>query len=318
MKVSIVVALTLSLLSSSSSTHLRQTENRREKNPYVVVLGIAQDGGVPQAGTKEHAGWRNGDFKRHVVCIALIDPTTSERWMIDCTPDFPEQLHFLDEIMPVEDRPGLSGIFLTHAHMGHYTGLVHLGHESIGAREVPVYAMPRMLQFLTTNGPWDQLVRYKNITLIPLSDGEPVRLNPRLTIKPFLVPHRQEYSEVVGYWITGPTRSAVFIPDIDSWEEWDDLGTLLEDVISQTDVAYVDGTFYDNGEIPGRDMSAFPHPFIAHTMERLAPLSPEERAKVRFIHLNHTNPSLLLESDARRTIEKNGFRVAEEMECVDL
>jgi pyrroloquinoline quinone biosynthesis protein B len=284
----------------------------------VIVLGIAQDGGIPQAGTKEHKGWDDDDFKRHVVCLAVIDPVTSQRWMIDCTPDFPEQLHDLDELMPVEGRPGLDGIFLTHAHMGHYTGLMHLGHESMGAREVPVHAMPRMFDFLSTNGPWDQLVRYENIALKPLSDGTPIRVNPRLTITPFSVPHRQEYSEVVGYRITGPSRSVVFIPDIDSWEEWDDLGTRIETVISEANVAYLDGTFYSNDDIPGRDISGFPHPFITHTMTRLEQLSPEERGKIRFLHLNHTNPVLLPGSDARDTIEQKGFGVADEMERVDL
>ena len=286
--------------------------------PYLVVLGIAQDGGVPQAGTKAHPGWDDPTFKRLVVSLALVDPVTSQRWLFEATPDFREQLHRLDTVFPVEEKPGLDGIFLTHAHMGHYTGLMHLGHESMGAQGVPVYAMPRMQAYLSNNGPWDQLVRYENIALKPLADGTPVRLNDRLSVTPILVPHRQEYSEVVGFRIDGPNRSALFLPDIDSWEEWDAQGTRIEDVIAAVDVAYLDASFYANGEIPGRDMSGFPHPFITHSMDRFAALPPEERARVRFIHLNHTNPALRPDSDARRTIEQNGFRVAEEMERVGL
>jgi pyrroloquinoline quinone biosynthesis protein B len=280
----------------------------------VLVLGIAQDGGVPQAGTKVHRGWSDATFARGVVCLAIVDPRTSQRWMIDCTPDFPAQLHRLDEVAPAEGKPGLAGIFLTHAHIGHYTGLVHLGLEVMGASGVPVYAMPRMTAFLKENGPWDQLVRYENIKLEPLSAGTAVTLRDGLSVEPFLVPHRQEYSEVVGYRITGPNRSALFIPDIDSWEEWAEQGSRIEEIIPTVDVAYIDATFYSNGEIPGRDMSGFPHPFITHTMERLAHLSPHERGKVRFIHLNHTNPALNPDSDARREILERGFRVAEEME----
>ena len=286
--------------------------------PYLVVLGIAQDGGVPQAGTKAHPGWEDPAFKRLVVSLALVDPATSQRWLFEATPDFREQLHRLDTVFPVEEKPGLDGIFLTHAHMGHYTGLMHLGHESMGAQGVPVYAMPRMQTYLSNNGPWDQLVRYENIALQPLADGTPVRLNDRLSVTPFLVPHRQEYSEVVGFRIDGPNRSALFIPDIDSWEEWDAQGTRIEDVIAEVDVAYLDASFYANGEIPGRDMSDFPHPFITHSMERFAALPAEERARVWFIHLNHTNPALRPDSDARRTIEQKGFRVAEEGERVGL
>ena len=289
-----------------------------EEQPYLVVLGIAQDGGVPQAGTKEHKGWDDETFAHRVVCLAIVDPKTSQRWMIDCTPDFPSQLHSLDEVAPVEGKPGLSGIFLTHAHIGHYTGLVHLGHEVMGASDVPVYAMPRMHTFLSENGPWDQLVRYKNIVLEPLAAGTPIRLNNRLSIEPFLVPHRQEYSEVVGYRITGPSRSVLFIPDIDSWEEWAEEGSLIEEIIPTVDVAYLDATFFSDTEIPGRDMSGVPHPFITHSMERLAHLPTQQRATVRFIHLNHTNPALSPDSDARRTIHERGFRVADEMERVDL
>jgi pyrroloquinoline quinone biosynthesis protein B len=284
------------------------------KAPYIIVLGISQDGGVPQAGTKKHPGWSDPTFRRHVACLAVVDEETGGRWLFDATPGFPEQLHMLDEAAPVEAKPGLTGIFLTHAHIGHYTGLMFLGHEALGARRVPVYAMAKMSAYLSSNGPWDQLVRYENIELRRLRDRVPVELDSRISVIPFLVPHRQEYSEVVGFRIQGPNRTALFIPDIDSWEEWDEQGTRIEDEIKKVDVAYLDGSFYANGEIPGRDMSAFPHPFITHSMERFRELAQNERSKVRFIHLNHTNPALWADSEARRTIVEKGFRVAEEGE----
>ncbi len=293
-------------------------EVTEDGDPYVMVLGIAQDGGVPQAGTKEHPAWADSDARRFVVSLALVDPVSSERWLFEATPDLREQLHRLDMAFPVEAIPGLAGIFLTHAHMGHYTGLMYLGHESMGAQSVLVYAMPRMQGYLDSNGPWDQLVRHGNIELRPLANNVTIRLNERLTVTPFLVPHRQEYSEVVGFRIEGSRRSMLFLPDIDSWEEFDEAGTRIEDLIAGVDVAYLDATFYANGEIPGRDMSGFPHPFITHSMERFSGLSAEEKAKIRFIHLNHTNPALLSGSAARRTIERNGFRVAEELELVGL
>jgi pyrroloquinoline quinone biosynthesis protein B len=290
----------------------------QETEPYLVVLGIGQDGGVPQAGSKGHPGWTDPTARRLVVSLGLVDPVTEERWMFEATPDFREQLNRLDSVFTVEASPGLDGIFLTHAHMGHYVGLMFLGHESMGATGVPVYGMPRMAEYLSTNGPWEQMVRYGNIEVRELSDGAPVILNERLSVTPLSVPHRPEYSEVVGFRIDGPDRSILFIPDIDSWEEWDDLGTRIETLIEDVDVAYLDASFYADGEIPGRDMSGFPHPFITHSMERFAPLPAETRAKVRFIHLNHTNPALRPDSEARAVIEHNGFRVAEEMERVGL
>lgn len=290
----------------------------RAHAPAVVVLGIAQDGGYPQAGTKSHPAWREVSLRRHAASLGIVDPPSGQRWLVEATPDFREQLQALDVVAPVEGRPGLAGVFLTHAHIGHYTGLMHLGHEAMGASRVPVHAMPRMADFLRTNGPWSQLVRYENIALMPLRDGEPVVLNERLSVTPMAVPHRQEYSEVVGFIIRGPGRSVLFLPDIDSWEEWDEAGTSIEDVIAMVDVAYLDATFFANGEIPGRDMSGFPHPFIEHSMTRFSSLAPAEKAKIRFIHLNHTNPAIRPGSEARSAIEAAGFSVAEEGEVVVL
>lgn len=284
-------------------------------SPYIVVLGIAQDGGVPQAGSSEEPGWTDPSRRCLVACLGLIDG--ERRWLFDCTPDFPEQLQRLDTLVPVAERPGLAGVFLTHAHMGHYTGLMYLGHEVMGAKDVPVYAMPRMKRYLEENGPWSQLVNYHNIALHEMKAGEAVDLNERLRVRPFLVPHRQEYSEVVGFIIDGPSRDVLFIPDIDSWEEWDAQGTRIEDVLARVDLAFVDATFMDGHEIPGRDMSGFPHPFIRHTMKRLADLPASERAKIRFIHLNHTNPALF-DEDVRAEIRAKGFGLAEAMERVDL
>ena len=286
--------------------------------PSLIVLGIAQDGGVPQAGSFSDARWDDPTQQRLVTCLGIIDPRSGKRWMIDATPDFRTQLLALYRASRGAARPVLDGIFLTHAHMGHYTGLMFLGHESIGAKKVPVYAMPKMNEFLRTNGPWSQLVAYENIALQPLVVGEAVRLAADLSITPLLVPHRQEFSEVVAFRIDGPSRSALFLPDIDSWREWDAQGTRLEDVLSTVDIAYIDGTFFANGEIPGRDMSGFPHPFISHTIERLANLPASERAKVRFIHLNHTNPALHETSAARAAIHAAGMRVAEEGEFFPL
>ncbi|MFQ5740167.1 MAG: MBL fold metallo-hydrolase [Acidobacteriota bacterium] len=289
-----------------------------QKAPYLIVLGIAQDGGYPQAGTKDSPAWDNAAERRLVTSVALVDPVTTERWLFEATPDFKEQLHLLDQAAPVPEVPGLNGIFLTHAHIGHYVGLAQVGHEAMGGHRIPVYAMPRMRDYLRSNGPWDQLVRYRNIELENLEPQKTLQLNTRIRVTPFPVPHRQEYSEVVGFRIKGPTRTVVFLPDIDSWEQWDGWGVRIEDVIARADVAYLDGTFFGPGEIPGRDMSQFPHPFISHSLRRFVSLPPEEKKKIRFIHLNHTNPVLFPGSAERRQVGQAGFRVAAELERVEL
>lgn len=288
------------------------------RGPYVVVLGIAQDAGFPQAGDKESPAWDDPSLRRHAACLALVDPATSRRWLFEATPDFKEQLRRLDVMAPDPDVPGLDGIFLTHGHIGHYTGLVHLGREAIGARAVPVWAMPRMTSFLRANGPWELLVRLGNVELRPLADRRPVRLGSRLTVEPILVPHRDEYTETVGFEIRGPRRAVLFIPDVDKWTRLAELGRSIEELVARVDVAYLDGSFFEDGEIPGRDMSQIPHPFISESIARFASWPAAERAKVRFTHLNRTNPALLAGSEARRAIAAAGLAVARELEKVDL
>lgn len=274
--------------------------------PYAIVLGIAQDGGYPQAGCNRAdciAAWRNPKLRRRVASLAIIDPQSHQRWIIDATPDFPSQLRTIEEAAPRADNaPLLDGILLTHAHIGHYLGIAQLGREVLGAHSIRVYAMPRMREFLSSNGPWDQLVKLHNIDIVPIEDGVPVMLNERISVTPLRVPHRDEYSETVGFLIRGPSRSILWLPDIDKWEKW---STPLESILSRVDVAYLDGTFYDATELPGRDLREIPHPLITETLARLA--NSPLRTKVRFIHLNQSNP-LLRERRAGVAVATEGER----------
>lgn len=279
--------------------------------PYIEVLGITQDAGYPQVNCYQphcNRAWEDQSLSRTASSIAVVDNQTKTKYLFDATPDIREQLYRLHIVAP-DDQYSLNGVFLTHAHIGHYAGLMHFGHEAGSTNGTPVYAMPRMHEFLSSNGPWDQLVRYQNIRLMRLENGSKVMLHDRLSVTPFLVPHRDEYSETVGYRIDGPNKSAVFIPDIDKWERWD---TDIRDVIRSVDYALLDATFYANGELPGRDMSMIPHPHAAESMALLSDLSPEEKARVIFIHMNHTNPLLNDGSPEQVEVEKRGFRFARE------
>ena len=284
----------------------------------LTVLGIAQDGGYPQVGCKKQCceKYYSGQEPKHLVtCLGLTDIEHHQAWMLDATPDFREQYTHL---MAGHDLK-LSGIFLTHAHMGHYSGLLHLGREVMSTDRVKVYAMPKMREFLITNGPWSQLVQLHNIQLMPLANDSVLQLNAQLRVTPLQVPHRDEFSETVGFRIEGPHKKVLFIPDINKWQLWDHS---LIDELKKVDVAYLDATFYQDGEINKR-MSEVPHPFVVETMALLKSLPDSEKAKVHFIHLNHTNPALLTKSPADSTnkrlwIEQNHFLVATEGEQVEM
>lgn len=303
----------ISIFLSNCTVPERSVKSSSEKivpeMPYIQVMGVAQDAGYPQAGCEKSCCKRvwNGEVsKRHVSSLALVNPATKQYWIFDATPDFGAQLHGLQDISSMP-----SGIFLTHGHIGHYTGLMQLGREVIGAKEMKVYSMPRMVQLLTNHAPWSQLVSLKNIALQPMQAQKAVELGNDLQVTPFIVPHRDEFTETVGYEIQVGAKRVIFIPDIDKWEKWD---KPLAEIVENVDALYLDATFFDGDELPGRDMREIPHPFVVETMALLDSLPKSEKQKVRFIHLNHTNPLLDRNSVAYKTVLDKGFRIAEEGE----
>ncbi|MFT5168806.1 MAG: pyrroloquinoline quinone biosynthesis protein B [Saprospiraceae bacterium] len=309
MKNQLLICLSLLIIGCTNPDPLNEVKQSSSLSPNITVLGIAQDAGYPQADCKKgccKAVWKGEVSRKMVSCIALIDPPNNKAWIFDATPDFKDQLQQLQLAYPGIE---LAGIFLTHAHIGHYTGLMHLGREAMGAKEIPVYAMPKMKNFLETNGPWSQLVNLKNITLQSLQSDSTILIGGTFKITPLQVPHRDEYSETVGYKIEGPQKSGLFIPDIDKWQKWD--RDILEE-IRKVDYAFLDGSFYKNGEIPGRDMALIPHPFIEESLKIFSPLPESDRSKVHFIHFNHTNPVLQSNSEAYREVSRQGFKIAGE------
>jgi len=279
---------------------------------YVMVLGVAQDAGYPQMNCKKECckrAWKNADLQRTTSCLAIVDPISKEQWIIDATPNIKEQLQLLKQKTGTEK---LDGILLTHAHMGHYTGLIHFGREVMGTDNLPVFTMPKMKTFLEENGPWSQLVNLENINIKALKSDSAFSLNERIKIKPFLVPHRDEFSETVGYEILINNKSLIFIPDIDKWEGWE---TNITELIQKVDYAFLDATFYKNGELK-RDMSEIPHPFVEESMELFSSLSDSDKQKVHFIHFNHTNPLLIEGSSSQKEVFEKGFNLAKEGQMI--
>ena len=274
-----------------------------------ILLGTAQDGGVPQAGchcVRCAMARAEPAERRWVACLGLIDHAVRQAWLIDATPDLKDQLHALQKLVP--GYP-LSGIVLTHAHIGHYAGLIHLGREAWNTRALPVYTSPRMALFLRANAPWSQLVDLENIELRLLTPGQEIQLSPDLHLTPLPVPHRDEFSDTLAFVARGvefdsapgAARRLFYCPDIDAWDRWD---RDLRQFVSGMDVALLDGTFFSAHEMPGRDISQIPHPLATDTAKRLAGVDCE----VHLIHLNHTNP-LLAPGPERNWLAERGLGV---------
>ena len=103
------------------------------------ILGVVQDGGLPHLGSNKLC-CENIEEKRYVTSIMLINNENNESYLFDASPDINEQLNFMGDRI----KKDLKGVFLTHAHIGHYTGLMYFGREALNSKSINVYAMPRM------------------------------------------------------------------------------------------------------------------------------------------------------------------------------
>jgi pyrroloquinoline quinone biosynthesis protein B len=272
-----------------------------EESIEVILLGASQDAGFPQPGcTCQNcsAAHVNPDMAEMPSSIAIIDHTAESFWIIDATPALPAQFSLLQQL------PGnysFKGIFLTHAHIGHYTGLMYFGREAMNDKGLPVHASARLCSFLEKNKPWSFLVSLGNISLVPIIADQPIEITPILSVLPVEVPHRAEFTDTYAFTIQGPSRRLFYCPDIDSWELWSrDIVSFLSDI----DYALLDGTFYNAGEIDRQCTDEIPHPPVEQTVDKLQGVS----SKITFVHMNHSNP-LYRDGSERNRLVDMGFRI---------
>jgi len=290
--------------------------------PFLRVLGTAQDGGLPHASCwceRCRAAREDPARRRLVASLALVLPASDEIYLIDAGPDIRAQLDALDDLVdnPRDraNRAPLAGVFLTHAHLGHYTGLSFFGFEAVHTRELPVFATPRMAGYLRENGPWSQLVSLNNIALNETVPGAFVELSEGVRLRSLPVPHRDEFSDTVGYVIEGRRKRVLYVPDTDTWSRWDP--PLLEQ-LRDIDIVLVDGTFFSLDELPGRDLTNVPHPLMTQTIELLQPRVDAGTLEVFFTHLNHSNPALDPAGDAAALLLEHGFHILADGQQIEL
>jgi pyrroloquinoline quinone biosynthesis protein B len=296
---SLIILLLLSLLIT----------NGTKAAPSLLILGTAQDGGYPHMGCMSEGcnlAWKYDSLKRNVVSFALVDSVDGKWWLFEATPDIKYQLQLFRVLTHEKYRYLPDGIFITHAHIGHYPGLMELGKEVMNTRNMPVYVLPRMRIFLENNGPWSQLVKLHNIDIQLLDTSTVLLLANGITIETFIVPHRDEYSETAGFRIITKEKKYLFIPDINKWELWN---KSIVSEVKKVDVALLDGTFFSGDELPNRKISEVPHPLISETMALFQNETADLKSRIYFIHFNHTNP-VLWDRKIRMIINKEGFSIA--------
>jgi pyrroloquinoline quinone biosynthesis protein B len=271
-----------------------------------MVIGTAQDGGYPHTGCSSECcidAWKNSSLRCFVSSIVILKG--KDCYFFDITPDFKYQYKMIEDYLG--HRPNIKGIFITHAHTGHYSGLLELGLESMNTDSLPLYVMPRMKLFIEKNAPFTQLIELQNINIINLKENLPIDIDNKIKVIPFQVPHRNEFSETVGFTIQTKSKSVLYIPDIDSWDKWK---INIIDLIKKHTLAFLDGTFYDKKELKNRNIIDIPHPAIKESMNKFSPLGIMDRKKVNFIHLNHTNNAIREDSPERKKIENEGYNIA--------
>lgn len=277
----------------------------------VIVLGVAQDGGFPHIGCQRKCckgAWQNASSMRFVASIAVVNPAAKQWWLVEATPDIKEQVELFAELTDHTYPVLPEGILVTHAHIGHYTGLAQLGREAMSTKNLRVYAMPRMHKFLTENGPWSQLVSLHNISLQPLTNATSTQLDSTISVTPFVVPHRDEYSETVGFEIHTPNKTYVFLPDVDKWLE---STTEIQQRILRADIAFIDATFFTMDELPNRKITEVPHPLVTESIAQFSTQPLFKKGTINFIHFNHTNP-LLWDMETGSGVREKGFDLAEQ------
>lgn len=275
------------------------------------VSGTAQDAGLPHPNCFcENCAKAiiNPAFRRTAASLAIVLPEERAWHLIDATPDLKEQMARVQMKHNLQGQL-MSSIFLTHAHLGHYPGLLFLGKEAIGANKVPVLAGTKMKNLLEEQAPWRQLTKLNNIDLQEVHDGQAIVVSPGVTVIPVDVPHRNEFTETFAFWIKGTKKKVLYIPDIDRWEQWD---KDIYEACKEADICLLDGTFHSAEDLKniGRDFREIPHPLMTETMDRLQDLV--EQTDIYFIHLNHSNPVIDGEGKTRKELERRGFHIAEE------
>ncbi len=267
----------------------------------VLLLGAAQDGGCPHCGCSccNCVAAREDPLLSELpTSIAIISHTDKRYWLIDATPALPEQLERIEQIAPDYT---FSGVFLTHAHIGHYAGLMFLGKEVMCTQNTPVYVSSLMGKFLKENAPWSQLIDKHNVVLNFIAEREVIRLTSEVSVEAVCVPHRDEFSDTFAFVLHGPARNLLYCPDIDAWEPWQhDLGVFLADI----DYALIDGTFFSDKELPQTRLCNIPHPTVRSSCDKLASLGD----RITFIHMNHSNP-LYREGMERKQVLGMGFNI---------
>lgn len=259
----------------------------------VEILGSVQDGGVPHLGANSKAdemARQNRENIKYVTSVLLKEgeSNNSPKYLIEASPDIRYQV----------DAGYIDGVFIPHTGLGHVTGLLYFGKEGQNAQDLNVHTNKDVERFLMNNDPYRYLLDRENIEIQNLGDQQEMELMGG-KITSYQYEHAALVEKTTGYMIEGESKKLFYLSDID------EINRDVKEKVKEADIAILDGTFYSKDEIERYE--EVPHPTIPETMEKFS----ETDTEIYFIHMNHTNPVLIEDTEERQEVEERGFGVVE-------
>jgi len=269
----------------------------------VTVLGIAQDGGHPQPGCLRPC-CANLTEQHYPVSLG-IRSDEGTNILIEAT-------RHLGDQFTLWGQTNVDHLLLTHANFGHVDGLGLFGRETLSAQGINLHVSEEMYHLVDQTPQWNLMVQQGVFEIQTFAVGTSLYNKDEVIIEPVRIPHRDELSDMHAFIIRGPNKSLLFLPDHDSWDETlavHNCSTLRQWLSAmRIDVALIDGTFWSEDELGGRDQSKVPHPPVVQTLKMLGEKQQGD-PEIFFTHLNHTNPLYDQESEQMKQVTQLGWGV---------
>ena len=270
----------------------------------VTVLGIAQDGGHPQPGCLR-ACCANITEPHYPVSLG-IRSSEGTNLLIEAT-------RHLGDQFTLWGQTKVDHLLLTHAHFGHVDGLGLFGRETLAAQGIELHVSDDMYHLVDQTPQWNLMVQQGVFDIRTFTAGDVVFNQGNLSVEAVRIPHRDELSDMHAFIIRGPNKSLLFLPDHDTWDETLTVhnSTSIREWLSKmnVDIALIDGTFWSEDELGGRNQAHVPHPPVLQTLKMLGEKIDGD-PEILFTHLNHTNPLYNQQSREWSEVEKLGWSVA--------
>lgn len=292
---------------------------------HLILLGTAAGGGFPQwncwCPSCRVARTEPTRARPRTQSSAAVSADGRRWFLLNASPDVREQLALLETPAPAGLRQvPVEGIVVTDAELDHTLGIALLRE----ARRLQLYGTEAVLQVLAEDSrilPVTQAFAEVAVTTLPLGTATPLRYagggDSGLSVTPVAVAgdpprfarHAGE-GHTVGLWLTDHATggTAAFVPGCGELHP-----PLLRRLAGATLVLF-DGTFWTDDEMvqlglserTARQMDHLPVSGPGGSLQLLADLPARHRV---YTHINNSNPMLIEDSPARRTVEAAGLVV---------